>query len=197
MIALLAVLQTATFPPAYWWYADTFVGVGAAATPVVQGPAMTFTAEVGEHPFAGALSTGFFIASASDTAGTWNVITPGIFARVDVTYALLTKLWTQEPIDFPLRVVAGVGVGAAISQSYSEVFVTGATPYQSKTSYVLARVELRPTLDVEIPIDADKHYALLLRGSMDVPVSLTNVFRFSGAVGVSVSWDSVVKGKHP
>jgi hypothetical protein len=186
--------STPIFPPSYWWYADVLLGAGAAATPTLEGPTVAMTTEVAERPFGGSLSTGISLVSTVDTAGRWNAMAPGIFAKVDLTYVILTGFWSvrQPCATFPVRIVAGFGVSMAITQSYFNEDSTGVDAYQAHTSYVLVRPQFSPTLDVEVPFGPNKHYAIVMRGTFDAPINFNTIFRFSASAGISVSWERIV-----
>ena len=197
MTPALAVMLGAAipnFPPPYWWYADTLVGLGAATTPALEGPTIVFAADVAERPFGGSLSMGMSLRADVDTRGLWNVITPGVFAKVDLTYVILTAFWSiRHPADFPVRLVAGIGVGLAVSQSYFDETSSGVDAYQAHTAYTLARPQLSPTLDIEYPLPfAKRHYTVVVRGTFDAPINFTTIFRFGVLAGISVSWDHIV-----
>ena len=176
------------FPPyAYSKFFQTLVGLGAAKG--VGSTALVLTTEIGHHPLAGALGTGFSLSSATAMDGRWTVITPGLLAKLDLTYVFTGGLWAAPPPDdFPFRLQLGGRLGLGISESFP-----AKVPYAS--SYLLVRPELQPFLDIELlpPIawaclPKDRVFSLIVRLAIDAPVNLGNVFRLSGSIGLNYGW---------
>jgi hypothetical protein len=168
-----------TPPYAYNAFLHTFAGVGGLAS----GPSgnVIFGAEVGHHPLGGALGTGFSFSSATDVKGRYTVVTPGVFAKLDLTYLFLSGLWaTTPPNCFPFRLELGARAGLGISES----FRSDPAPF----TYVLLRPELQPSFDLEIPLDRDRVHSIVVRGSVDTSVNLETLFRWGIAVGLSYGW---------
>lgn len=146
---------------------------------------MVMTAEIGGHPLSGALGTGFSVSTAMDVRGLWSVLTPGLFAKLNLTYLFLTGLWTYGPPPpaFPFRLKVGGRLGVGISQSTRP---SGDVP--NAATYVLIRPELLDFVDIEWPLGSDRAYSFVARGALDTPVNLSSVFRWSVSAGLSYGW---------
>jgi len=180
----------------YLDYARLFVGFGSVPFPdPAESVNMTtaFTLEIAHRPFDGALSTGFSISSVTDVNGSWNVITAGPFAKLDLMYVFTSGLWSHEPARHPpLRILVGARIGFAASQSFVHVTPTEDSRFQDATSYVLFRPELQPVLDFEVPFGLRHELALSLRGALDTSVAL-DTFRWSVALGFGYAWGGYEK----
>jgi hypothetical protein len=149
---------------------------------------VVYTAEIGHRPVAGntggALSTGFSISSAADAKSQWSVITPGLFAQLDLTYVLLSGLWARiPPSAFPVRLELGSRLGLGISQSFRP---QQDLPYAQ--SFLLLRPELMSYLQVDVPLDKRHEYVLLARGAIDTSVNLGELYRYSFTGGFAYCW---------
>jgi hypothetical protein len=191
-VALVPASARAEAPaPPYAWpaFVDTFVGFGSAPNPFDFVSALT--AEVGHRPFGGALSTGVSFSSATDVTGLWNVVTPGAFAKIDLTYVFLSGFWSvQPPRNTHVRVHLGGRVGMGVSQSFQRVVPTATDPYLVDTSYVLVRPELESFVDLDVPLGARRAYSLIFRAAIDTPVTLDDLFRWTLCVGLGYAWGS-------
>jgi hypothetical protein len=175
------------FPPyTYPKFFQTLVGLGAANG--AGSTALVLTTEIGHRPLAGALGTGFSLSSATAVDGSWTVITPGLLAKLDLTYVFAGGLWAAPPPDdFPFRLQLGGRLGLAMSDSFPTK-----TPYGA--SYLLFRPELQPFLDLEVLpfglacLPRDRIFSLIVRLALDAPVNLSDVFRFSGSIGLNYGW---------
>lgn len=166
-------------PFAHDAFLRTFVGAGGLAS----GPSsnVIFGTEIGHRPLGGGLGTGFAFSSATDVHGRYTVLTPGLFAKLDLTYLFLSGGWaTTPPNCFPFRLQLGSRLGLGISESFRS------TPAPS--TYVLVRPELQPFFDVEVPLDRDRVYSIVVRGSIDTSVNLEAWFRWGVAIGLSYGW---------
>jgi hypothetical protein len=142
------------------------------------------TTEIGGHPLSGALGTGVSISVTTDIRGYWTVLTPGLFAKLDLTYLLLSGLWRYTPPDdFPIRLQAGGRLGLGVSQS-----TRPKSDVPNAEQYVLIRPELLDFLDLEIPLGGDRIYSFVLRGAMDTPINLSGVYRWGISAGLSYGW---------
>jgi hypothetical protein len=168
-------------------------------------PNTVMTAELGGHPFRGALETGFSFSSANDLKGYWSVVTPGIFAALDLTYVFATGFWTYQlpgPNPTPTCSLAAtrrsglpcfrLRLGGRLGLSLSSSSRPDDVPYAS--TYQLVRPELQPFLDVEVPVSTDR-FSLVLRGAFDSPVNLSTLFRWNVTAGLSYAYDKW--GKSP
>ncbi len=145
---------------------------------------LVLTTEVGGHPLTGALGTGVSISSTEDLKGLWSVVTPGIFAKLDLTYLFLSGLWACDPPPhFPLRIQMGSRLGLGISESFR---ASADVPVDSP--YTLLRPELQSTLDFEMPLGGDRVYSLIARAAIDAPVNVSEVFRWSFSFGLGYGW---------
>jgi hypothetical protein len=168
-----------TPPFAHNAFVRTFAGAGGLAS----GPStnVVFGTEIGHHPLGGALGTGFAFSSATDVQGRYTVLTPGVFAKLDLTYIFLSGIWaTTPPNCFPFRLQLGSRAGLGISESFRR----DPAPF----TYVLLRPELQPFFDVEVPVDRDRVYSIVFRGLLDTSVNLETLFRWGFAIGLSYGW---------
>jgi hypothetical protein len=182
-------------PFARVWTARTLVGVGSVPRLPSDDRTGNFvmTAEVGHHPFpdgkeGGALCTGFSLSSATDFYGLWHVVTPGLFAKLDLTYIFLSGLWAYplEPDErnVPFRAHLGGRLGLGISESSRPA---AEVPYASQ--YLLIRPELLSFVDLEVPLGSERVWSLVARGGVDTGVNLGTVFRWSVSAGLDYGWD--------
>lgn len=177
-----------TVPPfAPKWFARTLVGSGAAwQTPLDdRGPDLAETAEFGAYPLGGALAAGVSLSNASDLKNLWAVTTPGIFAKIDLTYWFLTGMYSCAPAPrrFPFRVQLGSRIGLGISESFRPLSdVPDVSPFK------LLRPELLSFVDAEFPVPPEKHYAIVVRGGVDTSVNLSSLFRWSVSLGLAYAW---------
>ena len=149
---------------------------------------VVFTAEIGHQPVAdktgGALSTGFSISSAEDANSHWSVITPGLFAQLDLTYVLLSGLWARvPPSSFPVRLNLGSRLGVGISESFRP---QQDLPYAQ--SFLLLRPEVMSYLQVNVPLDDRHQYVIVARGAIDTSANLGELYRWSFAGGFAYCW---------
>jgi hypothetical protein len=164
----------------------TLVGIGGAPMlpPDDRTANLVLTAEIGGHPLGGALGTGLSISSVLDFKQLWSVVTPGLFAKIDLTYLFLSGLWRiAPPPEFPFRLQLGGRLGLGVSESTRpSADVSYAVPY------TLVRPELQNFADLEIPVDALHVYSFVLRGAIDTPVNLSGVYRWSFSTGLNYGW---------
>jgi hypothetical protein len=185
------VLECCQAPFVHDWFFRGLVGAGSVPNLPTDDRTgnMVLTAEVGAHPLQGAFATGFSLSNASDWKGHWSVVTPGLFGQLDLTYLLLSGLWAYQPQrDFPFRLAVGSRLGLGVSESFRPSDGLPADTYAP--AYRLLRVELMSFLDLDIPLTADRHYALVARAAVDTPVNVSSVFRWSGSVGISSAWSA-------
>src|SRR5205085_12562188 len=134
--------------------------------------------EIGHRPLGGALGTGFAFSSATDVKGRYTVVTPGVFAKLDLTYLFLSGIWaTTPPNCFPFRLQLGARAGLGVSESIRRD--------PAPSTYVLVRPELQSFFDLEIPIDRDRVTSIVVRGSVDTSVNIQTLFRWALAIGLS------------
>jgi hypothetical protein len=165
----------------------TFAGLGGS--PTDKYPNAVLTIEIAHRPFGGALTTGISLSSATELDGTWNVITPGLVAKMDLTYVALSGFFSHDPKpDFPIRFHVGARVGMAVSQSWVHIEPSTTSSYELKSSYVLVRPELESFLDVEVPFGKKRAYSLVGRVAFDTPIAGDTLFRWSLACGLGYSW---------
>jgi hypothetical protein len=171
------------------WFFKGFVGLGA----VPHAPAddnkvsAVTTAEIGAFPLHGAFATGLSVSSASDWEGHWMVLTPGLFGQIDLTYVLLSGLYAYEPPPkFSFRLAIGSRIGLGISESFRPSDSNPTEKYAP--SYMLLRPEMMTYLDLEVPIPGCRYYAIVGRGALDTAVNMSNLFRWSGAIGLRSAW---------
>lgn len=144
-------------------------------------PLMGVAFEGGHRPFAGALSTGYALASSTDTAGQWFVLSPGLLVKLDLTYVFLSGFWSHCPSPtFPLRVQVGTRIGFDISESFGV-----------KPSYWLVRPDLQPHVDLELVLDSQRKYALVGRLAMDTTINLEATVQWIVSFGISFGWGHV------
>ncbi len=174
------------------WFFRTLLGLGD----VPDLPAndrtgnAVLTAELGAHPLQGAFATGFSITNATDWKGSWEVVTPGLFGQIDLTYIFLSGFWAYPPPrDFCFRIALGTRLGVGFSES-SRPSQPGQLTLQYAPSYALWRPELMSFADVDWPLGRARRYAIVLRGAIDTSVNLSALFRWSGSLGVSMAWGS-------
>ena len=168
-----------TPPFAYNAFVRTFAGVGGLASGSASN--IVFGTEIGHHPLGGALGTGFAFSSATDVNGRYSVVTPGVFAKLNLTYLFLSGIWaTTPPNCFPFRLQLGSRAGLGVSESIRR----NPAPF----TYVLVRPELQPFFDLEIPVNRDRVTSIVLRGSVDTSVNLQTLFRWAFAIGLSYGW---------
>jgi hypothetical protein len=168
----------------------TLVGMGAAfQLPADDRAAAAFiTAEVGGHPLTGAFGTGFSVSTAIDFRGLWSVFTPGIFAKLDLTYLLLSGLWRVAPSPESFS-WAHVQVGGRLGLAISESKRPSEIPYS--TQYFLLRPELETFLDVEwahCKRLRDIGLTPMIRGALDTSVNYSDMFRWSVSLGLNYGW---------
>ena len=174
-------------PYTYPFFFAAYAGAGSAATPAGLGAGGTW--ELGHRPFGGALSTGFSTSWMSDVTGRWTVVTPGLLAKLDLTYIALSGFWSRTPKPtFPLRVHAGARVGVGFSWSSQNIAATATDAYQLSSTYMLVRPEMETFVDVERPLGVRRTWSVLLRGALDTPVTYDDLFRWSVSIGVSYAW---------
>ncbi|HEY4014463.1 MAG TPA: hypothetical protein VGM06_14075 [Polyangiaceae bacterium] len=180
--------ETDASPPPPFVYpalVRTLVGLGRATRLPKDddAPSVVMTVEVGEHPLGGALGTGISLSSALDSKGLWSVVTPGLFATLDLTYLFLSGLWAYEPPPFAGRLRVGSRLGIAVSESYRP---SGDVPYAPP--YMLIRPELQSFVDLEWPLDRRQVYSLVGRAAIDTSVNLSDAFRWSFSAGIDYAW---------
>jgi hypothetical protein len=170
--------------------------VGAGAVPLEPNDDKSFdvvlTGEVGGHLLNGALATGFSISSATDAEQHWSVVTPGIFASLDLMYVFLTGLWSICPPSddaFRFHLVIGSRLGLALSGSFlPSQDVPGQSKYgASPSDYTLVRPEMAPYLDAHVRLDGS--IGLIVRAAADTSVNLSDLLRYSFSVGLEYGWD--------
>jgi hypothetical protein len=177
----------ATAPYDYPRLVRTLLGTGGSGTQLPAGDRLgdvVMTTELGGHPFSGALGTGASLSSTLDIGGLWSVVTPGIFAKFDLTYVFLTGLWASAvPCDFPFRLQLGGRLGLSLSQSSRS-----RADLPSEQPYSLVRPELETFFDVERPLGTDRSWSLVARGAIDSAFNLSGIYRWSVSFGVSYGW---------
>jgi hypothetical protein len=181
--------QCGTAPFVYDWYVRALVGLGSVPNlPYDDRTGNTVvTTEIGFHPLKAAFSSGFSMSNAADWNGLWNVLTPGLFAQLDLTYILLSGLWAYPPPrSFPLRIAVGGRFGLGISNSFRPT--AGLPVDMFAPEYELLRPELMSYLDFDYALSSDRRYAVVFRMAVDTAVNLSQVFRWSGSVGLSSAW---------
>lgn len=183
-------IPTSTYD--YLDYVRLFVGVGSVPQPELfescnANTALTF--EIAHRPFHGALSTGFSFSSVTDVNGLWNVLTPGAFAKLDLTYVFTSGLWSHRPTLHPfVRILVGARVGFGVSQSFVHIQSTADSRYEATSSYVLVRPEMEPIVDLEFPFGHRHDFAFVARGAVDTPVTFDTIFRWSVSLGIGYAW---------
>jgi hypothetical protein len=184
--ALAATPESASPPFSFPYFARTLVGGGGV--PLSPEPFVTVTGEIGQHPLTGALLSGVSISTAA-SGRTWSVTTPGIFARLDLTYLFRSGFWTVPPPRSWIHLQLGSRVGLGFSKSFHHVPVA-----RAESNYDLWRPEVESTFDCEMwPFDearfrAARHYAFVLRGAVDTSVDLSELLRWSFAIGLNYGW---------
>jgi hypothetical protein len=173
-------------PFSFPYFAGMFVGGGGV--PLLPRPFVTTTAEIGQHPLTGALLSGLSVSSAT-SGNEWSVLTPGIFARIDLTYLFRSGFWTVEPTPSWIHFDLGARIGLGLSQSFQHIPLA-----KAESDYSLIRPELQSTFDCEMwpfasaPFPRARHYALVVRGALDNSVDLGQVLRWSLAMGLHYGW---------
>jgi hypothetical protein len=178
-LALASPANAAVDPPTpyvYTSYVHAFAGMGAV--PGAHTPFFVTTIDVGRHPFGGAFSAGVSGSFASDPSAGWMLGAFGVQLRLDLTYLFLSGFWAErfDPC-FPIHIQLGARLGAALSEA------TALHP-----SYWLARFELQPELDVEVPLGRRRVSSVIVRGALDSSMSLDGLFRWSILVGYGFAW---------
>jgi hypothetical protein len=184
----VAAAQQADAPrdPGYSYprFMRTMVGLGSAPNLPRDDnqPNVVFTTEIGGRPLSGALGTGVSLSETIDTAGQWSVLTPGLLAQLDLTYLFATAFYSYPP---PPRALVHLEVGARLGFAFSQ---SSRPDVAYAAMYSLWRPELQPFFDADIPLPGDRHYTLLMRGALDGPVNMSDIFRWSLSVGFNYAW---------
>lgn len=176
------------------YFIRTLIGFGQAAQvpaddqwgtwPNSGSTVLTF--EWGTFPLNGALGTGFSASATADVKSQWTVITPGLFAKLDLTYVFISGLWATRPrADFPYRIQFGGRLGLGASQSFRPTQDVPET-----RPYTLLRPEVESFFDFEKSLDVDRRdFSFVVRPALDTSINLSTVFRWSVQVGLSYAWD--------
>jgi hypothetical protein len=145
---------------------------------------LVMTTEVGGHLLGGPLATGVSLSTVVDTDQHWSVFTPGLFAKLDLTYLFMTAFFLYDDIvyDPVLRLQLGGRLGVGFSDSTRP---NQDVPYAP--SYQLWRPELQSFVDLEYPL-RNTAYALVLRSAVDTGVNLGTVYRYSFSFGLDYAW---------
>ncbi len=178
---------------------DGYFRVVAGAGRAVQVPlddnnaSSTLSFEIGHYPLGGALGTGFSHVVDGGFKGYWSVVTPGIFAALDLTYLMMSGFWRSPPEPHYFRLRLGARLGLGISQSTTPIVYGNLGP--TAPAYVLARPELEPFFDVEVLCPKHREYAAFIRASADTGVNLVEMYRWSVALGLSYGFDVAGSGE--
>ncbi len=182
LLLLASPVAAAEEPYGHDYHVRLLTGLGG--TPETGFPTFVVTtAELGHRPFEGALSTGIAFSSALELNGLWSIITPWLFSRIDLTYAVASKMWERQPayVWWP-RVMLGFRAGLDVSESFRTKVSTG------EKSYVLARPVAQPSLEVEVPCKWIP-FAVNGRAALDVTPGFELVFRYTLSLGITYGWD--------
>ncbi len=185
MVALassVAAAAPAPGPFSYPRYLRLLPGIGAV--PLVTGTDTAFTLDGGVHSFDGAFSTGVSGSGAADNHGRFLVGSFGLFVQLDLTYLILSCLWSHPPQpNWPVRLQVGSRIGMDLSVSWAPRPELPRPP-----DYWLLRPALYSFVDVEVPLGPARAWSLILRGSVDSAVNLGSVYRWCVGVGVGYGW---------
>lgn len=153
--------------------------LGLGHVPLVNGVYSTLGMDWSLRPFRGAFLAGTGASVSWDLDRRWSGGSWGIFLALDVTYVVLSSLWSSEPSPtFPVRLIFGGRVGLGATQSRL------ARPELEKPpAYWLVRPELHLWSDLEWVFLPESRLSVFARGAIDTPVSLNTVFRVAFALG--------------
>ncbi|MBK7864202.1 MAG: hypothetical protein IPJ65_37520 [Archangiaceae bacterium] len=165
-----------------------FLAEGGGVPSVEKSGHLGTSVDWGLYPFDGAFSTGMSAQlGAAITGPRWVLFQLGLFARLDLTWLLLTGFWRDDgaPDRFPFRVQVGSRLG--IDWSQSTLTLPG---QEGGTSYTLLRPVLHSFLDLQLPLPGHDwgQHAVFVRASVDTPVNLSTVIRWGLSVGFALGY---------
>lgn len=183
LLLALALATAADQPPPTFGFSRflrTTVALGSV--PRVGGRFLADTLEWGLRPFEGAFATGLSLTGGGDALNRWFTFTGGVFLELDLTYLFLTGFWAVKPPKwFPFRLHLGTRIGIDFSASWQP-----RDEEPSPRPYQLLRPALHTFVDLELPLGPRTDLSLFLRGSMDTPMNVSSVYRWS--LGVGFCW---------